>query len=204
MNQKVYSVSGEKISSLIIDEDALKISSQDQNSVEEFHESWTKKLSLATKTEVKFDKIISITNEDNEDEVALKYKGIASISTNLGISFNDENDREEFFHFFEKELLYQKIYETLTPFKAIKNYLIGLVITIGGTAFGYYMALEMANGEDPESHSRKGRIFKMIIDVLGDKGVLLLGAAISAFFLYKIYTRYTNPPAQLKFLPPNS
>ena len=66
MTTKVFSISGNKISSLIIDANSLKFSSKTFNSLLEFQESWNKKLSIATKIEVKFDVIKSIKKEDNE------------------------------------------------------------------------------------------------------------------------------------------
>jgi hypothetical protein len=67
MTQKVFSVSGNKISSLIIDESALKFSSKSFVNYNEFVESFNKSLSLATKLKVQFDNIKYIKKEDNED-----------------------------------------------------------------------------------------------------------------------------------------
>jgi hypothetical protein len=204
MIEKIFSVSGNKISSLIIDESSLKFSSQSHNSFAQFQESWGKKLSLATKVEVKFDSIRSIKKEENEDEILIKYKTFAGIPSECEFSFDNKTDYDTFFYYFEKEKNYQKSNEPLTSFKAIKNYLIGLAVTIGGTIFSYNLAAAISDGTADVNPGRKGRFFYSILNLIGDKGVLLIGTAISAFLIYKIWTRFKNPPNQIVLLPANS
>lgn len=203
MIDKVFSISGNKISSFIIDENSLKFSSKSFKTSAEFQEAWDKKLSLATKLEVKFDSIKSIKKEDNDDDILIKYKTFAGIHTDFEFSFSDNNDIVLFFNHFEKQLFYQKLNETLTPIKAIRNYLIGLTVAIVVTIFSYYQAIAIENGTAVEITSRKERLFRNIIGTLGDKGVILVGTAISIFLIFKIWTRFKNPPTQVRFLPPN-
>ena len=60
MLDKVFSITGNKISTLITDEHSLKFSSSTSTTVENFKEAFAKKLSLATKVEIKYDAIKSI------------------------------------------------------------------------------------------------------------------------------------------------
>ncbi len=203
MENKVFAISGDKKSSFILDESSLKFSSKDPVSWTEFQESWSKMLTLATKLEVKYDAITAIKKEDNDDTVVIKYKGIGGLPSECEFSFSDANDREAFFTFFEKEHYFQRNYEALTPFKAIKNYLFGFAITIAIIIYTYFEAIAIANGTAERSTSRKGRLFQNIADILGDKGVIIVGLIICSFFVYIIWTRFKNPPNQLSLLPPN-
>ncbi|GGD57630.1 hypothetical protein GCM10011514_22160 [Emticicia aquatilis] len=204
MFNKVFSISGNKISSFIFDENSLKFSSQNFNSYTDFQDAWNKKLSLATKVEIKFENIKSIKKEEFDKDILIKYKALGGLPADCEFSFTNFEDYETFFSFFTEKRYYQRTIETLTPFKAIQNYLIGFVATIGITLFSYFEAIALANGTAEEAHSGKTKTFNFVVELLGDKGVILVGTAISAFLIYKICTRFKNPPNQTRLVPPNS
>ena len=203
MLNQVFPVNGEKISSFIADTDSLKFSSSSFDSLDEFLESFGKKLSLATKLEIKYDSIKSVHKEDNDKTVVIKYKGIGGITSSCEFSFDNESDYEVFFNYLEKERYFKRTAETLTPFKAVRNYILGLLLTIGITAFAYYEAIGIADGTLEEAGNRKARAFNALIGLLGEKGVLAVGALVAAYLGYKIWSRFKNPPVQTKFIAPN-
>lgn len=204
MINKVFTISGNKISSFIIDENSLKFSSQNFNSYTDFQDAWNKKLSLATKVEIKFENIKSIKKEEFDKDILIKYKAFGGLPADCEFSFTDFDDYETFFGYFTEKRYFQRTNETLTPFKAIQNYLIGFVATIGITIFSYFEAIALANGTAEEAHSGKARAFNFLVELLGDKGVILVGSAISAYLIYKIWTRFKNPPNQTRLTPPNN
>ncbi|GAB2819375.1 hypothetical protein [Ferruginibacter profundus] len=204
MIDKVFSITGNKISAFIADENSLKFSSSTADSVDTFRAAFAKTLSLATKVEIKYDAIKSIKKEDNDKDVLIKYKTFAGIPAECEFSFSDPADYATFFTFFEQERYFTSIHETLSPFKAIKNYLIGLSATIGFTAFTWYHAMDIKNGTAEEVNSGKGKAFDYIVGLLGDKGVLAIGILISGYLIYKIRKRFSNPPNQTRLLPPNA
>ena len=203
MLNQVFPVSGNKISSFVADVDSLKFSSSSFDSVDEFLAAYSKKLSLATKLEIKYDSIKAVQKEDNDKTVVIKYKGIGGITSSCEFSFSNESDYEVFFSYLEKERYFKRTNETLTPFKAIRSYILGLLLTIGLTIFAYYQAIDIANGTLEDSGNRKTRLFNALVGLLGDKGVLAVGAAITAWIGYKIWTRFKNPPNQTRFIAPN-
>ena len=203
MINKVFSVSGNKIESMIIDEDSLKFSSKEPLSFEGFKDAWDKKLSLATKVEVKYESIKAIKKEENDDTVSIKYKTFTGIASNCEFSFTNPGDYEVFFSYFEDKKRYRRDVVELTPFKAIQGYILGVVITIGIVVFAYLRAADIANGVAEESHSRKARLFDNILGMLGENGVLGVGAVIVGYLLYVIWKRFSNPPKQIELTPPN-
>jgi len=203
MLNQVFPVSGNKISSFVADVDSLKFSSSSFDSVDEFLADYSQKLSLATKLEIKYDSIKAVQKEDNDKTVVIKYKGIGGITSSCEFSFSNESDYEVFFSYLEKERYFKRTNETLTPFKAIRSYILGLLLTIGLTIFAYYQAIGIANGTLEDSGNRKTRLFNALVGLLGDKGVLAVGAAITAWIGYKIWTRFKNPPNQTRFIAPN-
>lgn len=200
MIEKVFDVTGEKISSMVLDENEIKFSSKGYQSLKEFQDAWPKKITLATKNAVEYQDIKSIKKEINDEEVVIKCKGIAGMSIEYKFSFNEEADVDVFFDYFERKLLFQKNQVTLTPFKAASSYLLGLGITIAATVFGYYEAIALANGEG-QIEGRKGRLLVKIIETLGVKGVIIVGALFAVFFSYQIYSRIKNRPNQWVLTP---
>ena len=204
MIDKVFSITGHKISAFITDEESLKFSSSTYNTVEKFKEAFAKNLSLAKKVEIKYSSIKSIKKEDNDKDILIVYKTTIGIPMDCEFSFSDPKDCETFFYFLERERYFLKRHETLTPIRANRNYIIGLLGTIAGTIFFYYHAIEIANGTVKEAHSGKTMFFNIIVGFLGDKGVIAVGTLISGYLVYKIWRRFSNPPNQTKFLPPNA
>lgn len=202
MPDKVFSVTRNKVSSLIIDENSLKFLSKTYNTHADFKNAWSKKLTLATKSEIKYHTIRAIKKEDNDSTIAVKYKTFAGITGSYEFAFKDKADNEEFFNFFDKERYFTRTNEVLTPFKAVTNYAIGLVATIGFTIFSYYQAVGIANGTVDESGSSRTRLFYFLLEKLGANGVIAVGGLIACLLLYKIWMRFTNPPNQTKLLPP--
>ncbi|HQR94820.1 MAG TPA: hypothetical protein PLZ97_15820, partial [Sediminibacterium sp.] len=61
MIDKVFPISSKKLSAFILDEYSIKFSSQRKESFDSFKDEFEKKLTLASKEEVKYDQIKSIT-----------------------------------------------------------------------------------------------------------------------------------------------
>lgn len=201
MENKVFSISGEKMSSLLIGEDSIFISSKDFKTIDEFNKGWIKNFSFAQKTEFKLEEITSITKEDTDNTVKLKYKRNPLITREF--HFNEIDDNEYFFSYLVKNKYFSKRHETLTPIQAILNYIFRLLIVAAFTVFFYYEAIQIENGVEEKMHGGKEKFLMLIVEKMGKNGVLVVGALISCFILYKIVKRYNNPPSQLKLLPPN-
>jgi len=175
--------------------------------IQSFKESFSKKVT-ATKVEIKYDSIISITHEENDENILINYKRIGGLPSNLSFRFTDPTDYDIFFKFMGKEKSFTKIYETLTPFDAIIGHFIGLIATIAFTIISYNTAIENANGAIELDPSGKERLlhylFKIYIYLLGDKGVLAVGFILAVYLIFKISKRIKNLPNKIKYLPPNS
>lgn len=202
MIEKVFEISGKNVNTLVVDEVAIKLSSMGLCSYAEFQESWDKKWSLDTKQDVNIEKINYISQEENDADVYVNYKTMIGIPMTYQFSFLEEGDNELFLDYFVEHRDFQRTEEKLSPFWASLGYLLGLLATIFGTWVFYSLALDIANGTSSAPRNGKDRMFNSIVGFLGDKGVLLIGVAIAAFLCYKIFTRFTNPPNQVRLTPP--
>jgi hypothetical protein len=192
------------MSSFVADGNSLKFASHESATVKEFQDRWKKKLTLGTRTEIEYDAIKSVTKEDNDRNILIKYRAWAGFPGELEFAFQDYYDHELFFRFLEKERYFKRVRETLTPIRAIRNHVIGLSAVIVITALAYYEAVGIANGTIELEGSGKEQAFKLVASLLGDKAVIAIGTLIVIFLLYKIRRRISSLPNQTKLLPPNA
>jgi hypothetical protein len=201
MTEVVYKVKGKNIESLVLTDKAILLSSQSFQTVDDFKQAWAKTLTFATKTEIKFDSIKSVTKEESDETILVKYKGKLGVPSECSLSFTNKSDEDIFFDFLENEKYFKRIDERLAPIQAAKPYIVGLIITIGITFLAHYQSIRISNGAAEVSGTRKARLFNSIIGLIGEKGVWAVGTLVSCFIVYKIWKRFTNPPSQTRFLP---
>lgn len=204
----VFSVTGNKIASLVFAENALRFSSSRFELKDAFDEAWAKKLTLATKVEIKYSAIKSVSKENPGKDITIRYRALAGLPSDCVFSFDDESNTDTFFNFLEKEQYFRRTEETLSPIKAASAYLAGLIFTIAITIFCHYQALELSTPEglekaNEQASNGKTKLFNMAIAHLGDKGVWAIGILIAGYIIYKIYQRVTNPPNRIRFVPQN-
>jgi hypothetical protein len=204
---KVFNVQGEKIGSLAFGEEGLMLSSKSFKTREEFDTAWSKKLTIATKKQIKYDTIQSVTQEESEASVNVRHKMKLGIPGSSIFAFQQEGDNAGFYEILEKNYYFKRSEERLSPLKSAASYIFGLVFTVGITILAHYQAVALASGTSltdgaSSSSQRKMRLFNSIIEAIGDTGVIAIGTLISGYLCYKIWKRYTNPPVQLKLVPP--
>ena len=204
MNNIVYRVNGDKIQSLLLTESSILLSSALLHTEEEFTAALQKKITLVTNVEIKFGAIKSITKENADADIRIKYKGFVGLPSEAEFAFEEEVDCESFFTYLEKEQYFNKNIISLNAIKANFRYFLGLLLTIFATCVAYIEAVDIKNGNRIEIRDAKNKIFNYIVSFLGVTGVLLIGCIIASFILYKIFGRIKNPPIQTKFTKPSS
>ncbi|MFN8357377.1 MAG: hypothetical protein U0Y10_23170 [Spirosomataceae bacterium] len=202
MVNKVFFITGNKIASMIADENSLRFSSKRFETIEAFQETFNKKLSLDTKVEINYESIKVVKKEDKAPEVVIIYKSAIGVPMDCEFSFVDWADYQRFFAFLEKEKYFSRSYGKMTPLRAIQNYVIGLLATIAFTLFTYTEAIDLANGTATEVHTGKAKLFNYLIEFIGAKGVVILGMLLAGYLVYMIWKRFVNPPHQVTFRPP--
>lgn len=206
ISNQVIKVSGEKVECIVLADNTIQLMSKAFETVAEFNEAWNKTLTLATKSEIKYDAIKSISKEEGEDEVVIKYKGLAGMTSEEKLTFTSSTDKDAFYSFFQTEKGFVRTDEVMSPVKSALPYLGGLGIALLATGYGYYQSIEMASGQfiEQEGYSRsvrKSNFINSIIETLGTNGVLLVGLGISTYITYMVWNRYKNPPVQTKLIP---
>ena len=168
MIDKVFPITSKKLSAFIVDEQSILFSSQRKESFDAFKEEFAKKITLATKNEVKYEEIISITKEESEFNLHLTYKGALGITDELEFTFSKSDDYEVFLTYLELKRFFTRTYETLSPFNAIRSQLIWLFLSILGIIFFYDRAIDIAKEGVDESERGKIRVLNYLIEFRTD------------------------------------
>ena len=208
ISNQVFKISGEKAGSLVVAENALQIMSRAYNDINSFNAAWNKKITLVAKAEIKFDTIKYITLEDGQGDIVVTYKDTDDSDGERKFRFDNSCGLEDFYTFFQQEKGYIRSEENVPPMKAIAPSLLGLILTIVITGYGYSKAASMEAGtyaanEGKSGGSKRGRFFDSIFGMLGTKGVLFFGTAIATYFGCTMWNKYKNPPVQIKLSNPN-
>ena len=59
--------------------------------------------------------------------------------------------------------------------------------------------MDLDKGVKEDAGDVKARIFDYVVGLLGVKGVVAIGGAISCYILYQMWQRFRNPPDRIKF-----
>lgn len=205
LTQKIILVDGEKIESMVLAENEIQLLNKTFDSMEEFDAAWKKKITLTNKVKIEYSEIKSITKEEAEEEIEIKYSSSLGTKT-CKITFQDNEDRSAFYAFLIDEKGFARTDERISAFAASKTLLISLVVVAAIAVFGYLEAVAMQSPDFVENDSssrsgRRARLFHSVLGYLGPNGTLLVGLAIVGFIGYKLWMRYTNPPVVTKFTP---
>ncbi|WP_153796097.1 hypothetical protein [Foetidibacter luteolus] len=201
MTQQLFSINGHKINCFLTADDALLFSSRNCSSVEEFTEAWSKKLSIATKLKITYQSIRSVKKEEGSSKVIIRYKSFAGFPATCEFNFAQPYEQDAFFDFLEKERYFSRTHEQPTALKAITYPIVELLFVDALLAFSYYQAIQVSNGT-AEATNAKGRAFNYLVGLAGPQGVLAIAFLANGYLLYKIWRRFKNPPALVKFYPP--
>lgn len=189
----VWSISGHKVRSLLVDEKGLRFISQRIKFPEDFEEAWSKKWTMATKLEVKHSSIRSINKEDGELKISIAYRSRIGIPMACEFSFLDAGVCKAFLDYMEKEQYFTYTHERMLPFKAVSPYVLGLAFTIAMTGVCCWIITGKNGGAD-DAGDVKAQLFVYLLNRLGQKGILAVGIAIAGYIVFKIWKRAANPP----------
>jgi hypothetical protein len=199
MENRLFTISGNKVNTLLLTDDSLRMSSGTFFSVEEFEQAWEKKLTLRTKLQIRYDSIRSVTKEHQEIKFLITYKTWAGFPSECEFSLLDADDYAIFYEFLEKDLYFVKTDGAMLPFSAISRHLLGLLFVAVLTAGTMYVAMDIGKGVKDDSEDVKNQVFDYVVGLLGVKGVLAIGGAISCYIIYNMWKRFKDPPNRIKF-----
>jgi len=197
---QVFPVSGNKIQSLLTDDQSLRFSGGQFDFPEDFEKGWQKKWTTNAKLKVSHRSIRSISKEDGELKIRIVYRTYIGIPSECEFCFYDPVTAAAFLAYMEKEQYFTYTHEKMSRFMSVWRYLLGLAFTIAMTWFCWYLVVDGKDEGTGGSGDYKERIFFYLLGILGTKGILAIGIAIVGYIGFKIWKRAGDPPFRTKLI----
>jgi hypothetical protein len=197
IKNQILKVTGKKINSLVLGENAIRLSNQSSDAAPK---TWGKWLDFMDKTEIPLGHLKNITQVVGSDVLKIRYQTVLGIPAAKQITFENPKDQQAFYQFFQKEKGFTKKEEQLSCLKSTMSYSIPLAIILLFTAFAYTESMKMTSGEyiPPEYLSNNPPTFQFILERIGAGGVVCIGFSLATYCIYKGWKSYFNPPVVTK------
>ena len=185
--------------SFLITENTIFLSSKKYDNADEMIEAGGKKsmLSLTKTKEISLDTVEKLTHLADSSTLTIHHGG-----KSLGLDFGDAQRMKDAATTLSDMRQFSVAQGSETTMSALTPSLIGLGFTVGVTWLTYYMATEIASGQDIDVSGRKSlykRIFAWLAETLGTTGTLVVGSLAALACLYFMYNAYKNPSAEFVY-----
>lgn len=144
--------------------------------------------------------ITEISFNEATESIKLRYEDENGKLKKLNLKFEDKDFSNQFGDYLGEKLGMTRSQEQERQWKPLLMNLFYLIVAIGGT---YATAMiddteELTDGGSRKSRSR-GAILKLIVDTVGQTGVIIIGSLISLYLIYRLYTRFKNPANEVVY-----
>lgn len=149
---------------------------------------------------IPFASMSEVAYNNANDLVTLKYTNEKGSQKKMEIDFGDKKASNEFGNLLGNELGFNKNEAQEKQWKPLLFNVLYIVIAIAGT---FFLATientdDLADGSSRRSR-RNGAIIKLIVDTLGQTGVIVVGSGITLYLVYSLYKRFKNPANEVVF-----
>lgn len=144
--------------------------------------------------------ISEISFNEASESVKLKYQDEKGKQKKLNIGFGDNDLSNQFGQFLGDKLGMKKSQKQEGQLKPLLLNIMYLILSIGGTIFLATMddTNELTDGATRKSRN-KGAFLKLIVDAIGQTGVIIIGTLISIYLIYQLYKRFKNPANEVVY-----
>ncbi len=200
MENQIFAIESTFYKSLVIKGDELWLSQNKVTDLEKFETAIQKTGMMKSAYAYPLSAISEISFNEASESVKLKYQDEKEKQKKLKISFGDKGLSNQFGQFLGDKLGMTKSQQQEGQIKPLLLNVFYLILAIGGTIF--LAAMDDTN-QLTDSGSRrsrnKGAFLKLIVDTIGQTGVIIIGTLISLYLIYQLYKRFTNPANEVVY-----
>lgn len=203
MENQIFAIESTFYKSLAIKGDELWLSNNKESDFGTFENGIKKTGLMKAAYAYPLASITEISYNEASERIKLRYKDDNGKLKKLNIKFDDQERSNRFGAFLGEKLGMTRSQEQERQWKPLLTNLFYLIVAIGGT---YALAMiddttELTDGGSRKSRSR-GAILKMIVDTIGQTGVIVIGSLISLYLIYRLYTRFQQPANEVVYQKP--
>lgn len=200
MENQIFGIESTFWKSLAIKDDELWLSQNKVNDLEKFESAIQKTGMLKSAYSYPLSSISEISFNEASESVKIKYQDEKGKQKKLNIGFGDKGLSNQFGQYLGDKLGMTKSQKQEGQLKPLLLNLLYLVLSIGGTIFLGTMedTNELTDGGTRRSRN-KGAFLKLIVDTIGQTGVIIIGSLISIYLIYQLYKRFKNPAIEVVY-----
>lgn len=198
---KFDSLSHIKWKSMMITDKAVILSTKQYVSLESMAKNLRGTGVLEDKEEFWYQSLEEMSYLTNGENLTLKKLDYRRNSVSTTLNVGDIDTINELVRAMSQNEEFTRSEEKASMFSVVKSSLIRIPAAAGFTALMYFVANDMASGKDIDTSGRRSlykKIMVGIIDLIGATGVLILGGAITLFFIYQLVQNLKNPPTLIR------
>jgi hypothetical protein len=200
MENLVYRLSHDKWKSLMLSSGFVHVSSKKHDTPLDFHGAIEKKGLLESLKRIPVSGITQMSLVPAEDELKLSWLGDGGKEEHFTAEFNQEQDARNVAEALATTRGLSKHERATGKWQALKTPGIGLLVSLALTAITYGIAKDLEAGNELNPSGRRAwlkAILMGIAEVLGAKGTVIVGSAVSLLFAFWVYKRLKSPPLEL-------
>ncbi len=200
MENKIFDLEHGTWKSIVLTADECWLSERRMKSLEKF-ETAVRKSGLFNKSEcVPLSAITEVSFNEASEYLKVKYRDAKQGQKKLNLGFEDKGQATQFGHFLGEKLSFSKTEKVESQLKPLLLNAFYLIVAVGGTIFLATLedASELSGGETRRSRGNRAML-RLVVEILGQTGVIIVGSLISAIIAYRLYKRFVNPANEILY-----
>ena len=201
MENQIFRIENNTWKSIALREKAIWFSEKKLNDLDKF----AKEIHDANITERAYacplENISEVSFNEASESVKLRHKNEFGEQKKLNIEFGDQELSNQFGHYLGDKLGLPKTQKQERQWKPLLLNLLYLTLTIVSTVYLGTMedTIDLIEGVGAgRSRGRRG-FLKIIVDTIGQTGVIIIGTLISILIIYQLYQRFKKPANEIKY-----
>lgn len=194
MENKIFEIESTSWKSLVLKDNEFWLSQNRISKLEKFETAIQKTGIMKSAQAYLLSTVSEISFNEASDSIKLTYKNEKGKQKKTTIGFESKELSNKFGHYLGNKLELNTTEKQEKQITLMLFSLLYLALTIGGTFFLATLedSDELTSGGSRRSRN-KGAFLKLIVDTLGQTGVIILGSLISIYLIYQLYKRFKNP-----------
>lgn len=199
MENNIYRITaGMGYESLVLVENELWLSIKKVRDIDKFEKAVRNTGMMKNAVAMPLANINEISFNESSLSTKIKYTDEKGKDKKIGINFSEKEISNQFGQHLGEKLGFNRSSSTENQVKPLLTNGLILLVTVATTIFlGTIDDTSEITNSTTGRNRGKGAFLKMIVDTIGQTGVLIIGGLISAYTAYNLYKRYKNPASEI-------
>lgn len=200
MENKIFAIESTFWKAIAITEHELWLSQDKVRDLEKFEKGIQKAGLLKSSYAYPLTSVSQISFNEASESINVRYQNEKGKEKKLNIKFENKDLSNEFGEYLGNKLKLTKSQKQEKQLKPLLLNIFYVVVSIVVTVLFATMddTDDLTDGGTARQRGKRAFV-KLIVDTIGQTGVIIIGFLATTFFLYQLYNRYKNPSSEIVF-----